>query len=174
MSTQITWTRTEAGRYEHAESGVYIRQGDSGNWFVHLGTAGVATSAPTLTRAKVAAKPLVLAALQAKAERAPVGITVTRDERTVELSITTTEEVTSFRGTAFVPNHARVRLSFGEVVSVSLERVTDQGWGIDDPAGPDGAELDVDFAGGELAADRRAQLPKVAQDILAHIETGKA
>jgi hypothetical protein len=66
MATKtITWTMTEAGRYKNAESGLRIRQGDSGRWFVYdlnqPGGTKLLASAAKLSLAKLAAKPFVLA-----------------------------------------------------------------------------------------------------------------
>jgi hypothetical protein len=95
---------------------------------------------------------------------------LTRDARTVEFVVTTTEQVTSFRGTSFVPNFCTAQIANGKVLSVGLDRLDENGWGIDDPAGPDGAELNVGYGGGEIVSPGRANLPKVARDALAAIE----
>jgi hypothetical protein len=98
------------------------------------------------------------------------GFELTRNERTMEFVVTTTEHVTSFRGTSFVPNFCAARIANDRVLSVSLDRLDENGWGIDDPAGPDGAELSVGYGGGELVSPGRAKLPQVARDALAEIE----
>jgi hypothetical protein len=95
---------------------------------------------------------------------------ITMDDRTMEFVVTTTEKVISFRGTSFVPNFCTAKIESGKVVSVGLDRLDENGWGIDDPAGPDGAELNVSYGGGEIVSPGRAKLPQVARDALAAIE----
>lgn len=88
----------------------------------------------------------------------------------LEFTIETTDKVTSYRGTEFVPNWCEVKVYGGEIVSVNLSRLDENGWGIDDPAGPDGAELNVSFGGGQIEGDAIDALPKVAQEALAAIK----
>lgn len=85
---------------------------------------------------------------------------LTRDHRTLNFRIATTERVTSYRGTEFVPNHCDSIVEHGKVITLNLSKLDENGWGIDDPAGPDGAELNASFS------PERADLPKVAQDAL--------
>jgi hypothetical protein len=92
--------------------------------------------------------------------------TKTGDERTVEFRIDTSAEVTSFHGSEFIPNHCDAKVYNGTIVSLSLSRLEDGRFGIDDPKGPYGAELSVSFSGGELEPAALAKLPKVAQDAL--------
>ena len=95
---------------------------------------------------------------------------LTRDERTLEFRLKTNAKVESYRGTKFVPNHLTVSISGTEVISLMLDLLDEYGYGIDDPAGPDGAELFASYGGGEFLPEYRAKLPKVAQDALAEIE----
>lgn len=83
------------------------------------------------------------------------GFTVTRRETMLAFTVTTTERVTSHRGTEFVPNHCRAKISHGEIVSLTLSKLDENGRGIDDPAGPYGAELHADFGGGQLGDSAR-------------------
>lgn len=99
-----------------------------------------------------------------------IRLDVLRDKRTIDLKVTTDDEVTSFRGTPFVPNHATVQISGTQIISIILERLDEYGYGTDDPAGPDGAELNASFGGGEFLPEHRSKLPTVAQDALAEIE----
>jgi hypothetical protein len=105
-----------------------------------------------------------------ESETAMTDLGLTRDDRTMTFVVTTTEKVTSFRGTSFVPNFCTAKIESGKVVSVGLDRLDENGWGIDDPAGPDGAELNVSYSGGEIVGPTRANLPQVARDALAAIE----
>lgn len=84
----------------------------------------------------------------------------------IEFSIETADRVTSFGGTDFVPNHCRARIQDGEIVSISLEKLDENGWGIDDPAGPDGEELAASFSGPEITGQPPHATPRVAQDAL--------
>lgn len=95
---------------------------------------------------------------------------IARDDRTIEFTVTTTEEVTSFRGTPFVPTLCTATISKGKILSVGLDKLDEYGYGIDDPAGPDGAELNVSYGGGEIVSPARAKLPQVAREALAAIE----
>jgi hypothetical protein len=95
---------------------------------------------------------------------------ITRDERTVEFTITTTDQVASFRGTTFTPNQASATIHSGKILSINLAKLDEHGYGIDDPAGPDGAELNVSFGGGEITAASRIKLPELARDVLTAIE----
>lgn len=95
---------------------------------------------------------------------------IIRREFKLEFAIKTTAKVTSYEGTAFVPNHCETTVYDGQIIAFTLSRLDGNGWGIDDPAGPDGAELYVSYAGGEIDSEGRARLPKVAQEALAEIE----
>lgn len=100
-----------------------------------------------------------------------MGFKKIRDERVVEFTVTTKLQVTSYRGTDFTPNHCQARVFNGEIVSVSLALHDENGWGVDDPAGPHGAELAADFGGGQFLQKNRASLPKIAQQALVAVET---
>jgi len=88
----------------------------------------------------------------------------------LEFTIETADTVTSYRGTEFIPNWCEVKVYGGQIASVTLSRLDENRWGIDDPAGPDGAELNVSFGGGEIADDAIGALPKVAQEALAAVK----
>jgi len=96
--------------------------------------------------------------------------TTTRREMTIEFAVKTTAKATTYSGTAFVPNHCDAKVYGDEIVSLTLSKLDENGWGMDDPSGPDGAELHADFGGGEFLAENRAKLPKIAQDALAEVE----
>lgn len=95
--------------------------------------------------------------------------TITGDERTIEFKITTTEKVTSFNGTRFAPNYCQARIHDGEIITVGLDKMDRSGYGVQDPNGPDGAELNVSYGGGELADDYLTKLPKIVQDAITAI-----
>jgi hypothetical protein len=88
----------------------------------------------------------------------------------LEFTVETADKVTTYSGTEFVPNWCEVNVYGGQVTSVSLSRLDENKWGIDDPAGPDGAELHADFGGVEFDDDAINALPKVAQEALAAIK----
>jgi hypothetical protein len=88
----------------------------------------------------------------------------------MEFTVETADKVTTYSGTEFVPNWCEAKVYGGQIASVSLSRLDENKWGIDDPAGPDGAELHADFGGGELDDDAIDALPKVAQEALAAIK----
>lgn len=93
----------------------------------------------------------------------------TGDERTIEFKVTTTEKVTSFNGTLFAPNYCLARIRNGDIITVGLDKMDRSGFGVQDPNGPDGAELNVSFGGGELTAENLAKLPKIVQDAITAI-----
>jgi hypothetical protein len=93
-----------------------------------------------------------------------------RDERTFDFKVTTSLTVTSHWGTSFVPNHCDAKVSNGKVVSVTLDRLDENGWGVDDPAGPYGAELNTSFGGGQIVSPLRAKLPEIARQALTTVE----
>lgn len=95
----------------------------------------------------------------------------TSDDRTIRFTVTTTDTVTTYSGTDFVPNTGEAKISNGEIVSLMLDQVDEDGFDVDDPAGPDGAVLGASFGGGELTPEGRAKLPTVAQKALATIDT---
>lgn len=94
---------------------------------------------------------------------------ITRDERTIEFEVTAGGKVRSFNGTWFAPNYCLARIYNGEIVSIGLDKTDKSGYGVQDPSGPDGAELNVSYGGGELAAEHVAELPTVAQDAIAAV-----
>lgn len=96
---------------------------------------------------------------------------VTSDERSIEFVMTTTDKIRTYRGTLFSPNCCKVRIEAGKVTSMQMGLVDANGWGIDDPAGPDGAEMWADFGGGELDAQRRSKLPTLVKEALGAVET---
>jgi hypothetical protein len=95
---------------------------------------------------------------------------IIRDERNVEFEVSGVTVVTSYSGTQFVPNYAHAKVINGRVVSISVSKMDKNGWGIDDPAGPDGAELHADFGGGEF--DSPESLPALVREILTAVSTG--
>jgi hypothetical protein len=95
---------------------------------------------------------------------------ITRQELTIEFAVQTTDEAVTYSGTFFAPNHCRVRAEGGRIISVSLDRLDENGWGIDDPDGPDGAELNASFGGGQLMPSYLPRLPKVVRDALAEAQ----
>jgi hypothetical protein len=103
-------------------------------------------------------------------EQSVATFAITLDVRTMEFAVTTTDEVASFNGTPFVPTLCSVRIVNGKIVSIGLDKLDENGWGIDDPAGEDGAELNVSYGGAEIVSPGRAKLPQVARAALAAIE----
>ncbi len=99
-----------------------------------------------------------------------ISFRITFDERTVEFKVKTTLAATSYHGTSFIPNNCRAKLYKGQVRSITLERLDDNGWNADDIGGPDGAVLAADFGGGQLIGKARTGLPRLVQDALAAIE----
>jgi hypothetical protein len=93
-----------------------------------------------------------------------------RRETTIEFAVKTRATVTTPHGTKFVVNRCETRIYGDEIVSITLSLLDENGYGIDDPNGPEGSELYVSYGGGQLSADYRDMLPKVAQDALAEIE----
>jgi hypothetical protein len=93
---------------------------------------------------------------------------ITRDERSLEFAIKTTEKVASFHGTAFIPNSCAVKIFKGQIVSIMLDQLDENGYGLDDPAGPEGAELNVGYGGDELL--QPGELPEIVQQALAAIK----
>lgn len=95
---------------------------------------------------------------------------ITGDERTIEFKVTGAGKVRSFNGTWFAPNYCLARIHNGEIISIGLDKTDRSGYGVQDPNGPDGAELNVSYGGGELVGPARDTLPQVARDAIAAIE----
>lgn len=95
------------------------------------------------------------------AEAAAAAFRVTRDERTIEFAVSTDLEAVTRHGTAFVPNHCSARVYGGKVVSIGLDRLDKNGWGIDDPDGPVGAELNASYSTSEYVTNSN-HLPDIA------------
>jgi hypothetical protein len=96
---------------------------------------------------------------------------ITRQELTIVFAVQTTDEVVTYRGTtSFTPNYCRVRAEDGKIISISLDKLDENGWGIDDPAGPDGAQLNASFGGGELMPSYLPKLPKIVRNVLTEVQ----
>lgn len=83
---------------------------------------------------------------------------VKRDHRTLILRVQTDERVTSYGGTSFVPNHCEAMIDLGRIITLNLSQLDENGWGVDDPAGPEGAELHASFYPGYSG------LPEIARE----------
>jgi hypothetical protein len=94
---------------------------------------------------------------------------ITRRELALEFKVSTSAKLESFSGTKFVPNHVSASVLDGEISSITFERLDADGFGEADPANPD-TDLYVSYGGGELMAEYRDKLPKIALDALAEIE----
>jgi hypothetical protein len=97
-------------------------------------------------------------------------LALTHHDVTLEFTVTTTDKVVSFGGTEFVPNHCDAKASHGKILFVNLSQLDEYGYGVDDPAGPDGAELNVSYGGGQLEGDAVTSLPEVAREALTAIK----
>lgn len=100
-----------------------------------------------------------------------IAVTEVRKTVSADFAIETTDTLKSYYGGTFIPNHASVVVRNGVVSRITLDRVHENGWPVDDPDGPDGAVLAADFGGGEFDAPHRDNLPPLVLQILALIET---
>lgn len=99
---------------------------------------------------------------------------VTSDKRSIEFVVTTTDKIDTYRGTPFSPNRCNASILDGKIASLEMGLVDSNGWGVDDPAGPDGAEMWANFGGGELSAEQRSKLPTLAREALDAVEAAIA